>query len=53
MKEITLSFMVFIFCLDGFPNIKLPNNFDANDTNLKVVNERVRSKKGKNNSCYI
>ncbi len=47
MKGITLSFMVFIFCLGEFPNIKWPNNFNTNDNNVKVVIEGVRSKKGK------
>ena len=47
MKEITLSFMVFIFCLGVLPNIKLTNDFNTNDTNVKVVIEGMRSKKGK------
>jgi uncharacterized protein (DUF2141 family) len=47
MKGITLSSMIFIFCLGGFPNIKWTNNVYTNDNNVKVVIEGVRSKKGK------
>lgn len=47
MKGITLVFMATIFCLEGFTNIKWPNNIYTNENNVKVVIEGVRSKKGK------
>ena len=47
MKGITVIFMIAIFCLEGFANIKWTNNFYTNDNNVKVVIEGVRSKKGK------
>ncbi len=47
MKDVILVFIAILSCLGDLSNKETANNISANDDNVKVVIEGVRSEKGK------